>query len=303
MARVKIGNVWDIDGLSKHFAPAGYGLGEDIKQYISMEDLDRTFVNGLYWVTCLGSMVDGQVYNYALARVSGNSTTHSIQELFPLGLDKVLIRRCYEGVWADEWDQLAWKSDVAPAGYGLGELGASKTTSIASEVDSFKRTGWFNYYNADNVDLIENAPNSHGCAIYTEMQGWNYGRQEAWTLDGGHLTRNYLASVWKPWEWINPPMLIGVEYRTTERWQGKAVYTKAIQCGNLPNASAVIVAHGCAAIAVIRCCGVTNLGTTIPYRWNDSYLDVSADRTNIHLCTNADFSGQTCIVQLWYTKD
>lgn len=29
-------------------------------------------------------------------------------------------------------------------------------------------------------------------------------------------------------EWINPPMQLGIEYRTTERWNGKAVYRKAI---------------------------------------------------------------------------
>ena len=29
-----------------------------------------------------------------------------------------------------------------------------------------------------------------------------------------------------------------------------------------------------------------------------NYLSVSADHTNIHLCTNTDFSTQTCIVQL-----
>ena len=29
---------------------------------------------------------------------------------------------------------------------------------------------------------------------------------------------------WQPWEWVNPPMKFGVEYRTTERFNGKAVY-------------------------------------------------------------------------------
>ena len=29
-------------------------------------------------------------------------------------------------------------------------------------------------------------------------------------------------------EWVNPPMILGVEYRTTERWQSKPVYTKAV---------------------------------------------------------------------------
>ncbi len=38
-------------------------------------------------------------------------------------------------------------------------------------------------------------------------------------------------------EWINPPMVIGVEYRTTERYNGKPVYVKAIATGAMPSAS------------------------------------------------------------------
>ena len=35
-------------------------------------------------------------------------------------------------------------------------------------------------------------------------------------------------------EWINPPVGIGEEYRTTERWNGYAVYTKLIDLGIVP---------------------------------------------------------------------
>jgi len=34
-------------------------------------------------------------------------------------------------------------------------------------------------------------------------------------------------------EWINPPMVAGVEYRTTERWNGQSVYRKLISCGRV----------------------------------------------------------------------
>lgn len=39
---------------------------------------------------------------------------------------------------------------------------------------------------------------------------------------------------WQPWEWVNPPMLTGVEYRTTERYLGKPVYCKVVDCGTVP---------------------------------------------------------------------
>lgn len=36
------------------------------------------------------------------------------------------------------------------------------------------------------------------------------------------------GGVWKPWSVENPPMELGVEYRTTELWEGQPVYTKRI---------------------------------------------------------------------------
>lgn len=40
--------------------------------------------------------------------------------------------------------------------------------------------------------------------------------------------------VWQPVEWINPPMELGTEYRTTERYLGKPVYAKLVDCGTIP---------------------------------------------------------------------
>lgn len=40
--------------------------------------------------------------------------------------------------------------------------------------------------------------------------------------------------VWRPVEWSNPPMELGVEYRTTERYLGKPVYVKVVDCGTIP---------------------------------------------------------------------
>ena len=39
---------------------------------------------------------------------------------------------------------------------------------------------------------------------------------------------------WGEWEWKNPPMWVGVEYRITERRNGKPVYTKLVDFGSLP---------------------------------------------------------------------
>ena len=193
------------------------------------------------------------------------------------------------------------KQYFASAGYGLGEY--AKQVDSTEDIDTIKSFGAYSW----NANKPANAPSDYMCMIpvfRNSTNGTQYFQRD--TLQGAYEVcgRRVMADgVWGEFEWINPPMEVGKEYRTIERRQGKAVYTKLVDCGAMPNTESKIVAHNCAAIMMLRCCGTTNLGTTIPYRWNDSYTAVSADRTNIHLCTNADFSGQTCMVQLWYTKD
>ena len=46
--------------------------------------------------------------------------------------------------------------------------------------------------------------------------------------NSGHMAMlNMESGVWNEWEYVNPPLLLGVEYRTTERHLGKPVYRKA----------------------------------------------------------------------------
>lgn len=40
-------------------------------------------------------------------------------------------------------------------------------------------------------------------------------------------------------EWVNPPLALGVEYRTTERYLGKPVYVKVVDCGYFAAAGTV----------------------------------------------------------------
>ena len=37
------------------------------------------------------------------------------------------------------------------------------------------------------------------------------------------------------WEWINPPMALNTEYRTTERYMGRSVYKKLVALGEAPS--------------------------------------------------------------------
>lgn len=113
MARVKIGNVYPTDEyLLARCAPAGYGLGEDTKQYIRKADLDNTFVTGIYWVDCTGTFVQEKLFNFALLRVTGMGQAHCVQELFPLGHSMKLIRIYDGGTWQEGWGLTTWNNDV-----------------------------------------------------------------------------------------------------------------------------------------------------------------------------------------------
>lgn len=74
-------------------------------------------------------------------------------------------------------------------------------------------------------------PASYAVSIYRAYEG--YGHVTITTETYGRLFRKRFGSTWDAWEWENPPLWPGVEYRTTERYDGKVVYTKLINYGAL----------------------------------------------------------------------
>lgn len=115
--------------------------------------------------------------------------------------------------------------------------------------------------------------------------------------------KRLIDGTWLPWEYANPPIALGVEYRTTERYLGKPVYVKAVDCGNLPApGSTKNVSHGISGCLPIMVTAQMSNSNTIP--WLGKFT-VGADNTNIVLYSPADtsdFSGLTAMAILKYTK-
>lgn len=112
--------------------------------------------------------------------------------------------------------------------------------------------------------------------------------------------------VWGPWEYLNPLLSLGVEYRTTERYGGSPVYVKAVDCGQIADGKEV--QHGIADInIVIRYQGMRT-GLAMPQVYNKNLGDTwsayvtSVDQTRISLSCGESASGGNCTVILWYTK-
>jgi hypothetical protein len=131
---------------------------------------------------------------------------------------------------------------AAPAGFGLG--GGAVAFAIEN-IDNMKSNGWF-YASSANGYYIGSVPLYY---ILMRVDSWNDTagcRRVTQTIDyDGHLIQRVCADgVWLAWEWVNPPMLLGVEYRTTERWDGKAVFTKLLDLGSLPANSTATYSGG-----------------------------------------------------------
>lgn len=105
-------------------------------------------------------------------------------------------------------------------------------------------------------------------------------------------------------EWMNPPMVLGTEYKTVERWQGKAVYTKLVFGGLIPANGQKTFAHNASATHIIRCIASADDGTSLPYFYYPTSIDVMATKTEVQIfAQNRTAEGGNVYAQIWYTKD
>lgn len=109
-------------------------------------------------------------------------------------------------------------------------------------------------------------------------------------------------------EWLNPPMIPAVEYRTTMRWNGAAVYTMLVDCGAAAN-SKVTTVTGVYSTKIIGFTGTCG-GTALPAVYGALDADTSAyvmvNRSVadvfIRLFCGATMVGKDTLVQMWYLK-
>lgn len=144
---------------------------------------------------------------------------------------------------------------------------------------------------------------------YYSLRLWRatdlYGTAELrnYNTDRGNRRRILSAGQWGEWEYDDPPMYVDTEYRTTERWQGKPVYTKLVSFGALPNCTTKSLAHGISVTQILRACGQASNGQTFPICGSGFYnIELRAGLTNIDIYTDYNYAPYTATVQLWYTK-
>ena len=202
---------------------------------------------------------------------------------------------------------------AAPDGFGLG-AGAGK---LITDANTAVACGW--YYWGENT---ANTPFYYGCMRVDSRAGWG-GRSLMQTayyfggLPGYAAQRMLLDGTWGEWEYLNPPMELGVEYRTTERYLGKPVYTKLVDCGVAPNnsTSEVLIKNSDGnTIPVARfvsinsiCYAEPTFQQTVPNLTNDTavslYYSGGAPQIRIKTTTsNWATNGYHVIATIKYTK-
>lgn len=144
---------------------------------------------------------------------------------------------------------------AAPEGYGLGYDVGLTPEQYGNDLNNIKVNCW--YLSAAGT---ANAPPGINLSEYghgiTLFRNRNTGVQ-IHTWAGGYAVRTISGGVWQPWEYINPPMLFGKEYRTPERYNGKPVYSKLIDLGaGLGDGTFKLVSHGVASMRdIVSCVG------------------------------------------------
>lgn len=191
--------------------------------------------------------------------------------------------------------------DAAPDGFGLGGVlaDAPENSEGFADANLITATGFYRavrnvLYGGWHYIIHLNYDSATALQLAAYVSGEVYGAREK------------RLNVWGDWEHTNPPMKLGIEYRTTERYLGKPVYYKIVDCGQIADNKQV--EHG---IVNMRDCisfqglrgsmpmpSISNNNLSDPW----SYYVADVDRTKITLACGTSAAGDTCHVMLKYTK-
>lgn len=123
-----------------------------------------------------------------------------------------------------------------------------------------------------------------------------------------------------PMEYLNPPMTLGVEYRTTERYLGKPVYCQVIDCGVITTDTQKIVDKSIPVLDVLSCEGIIHTNSNghnqaTPFDYSDTngtkysvtvsaeaYKQSEVDRLSIYVNSSWTVTGSVYAI-VRYTKE
>lgn len=207
-------------------------------------------------------------------------------------------------------DYTAEMVGAAPVGFGLG---GGSSPNYCNRPDEIKENGFFRTNALENVfGSIFNGW-SFGYHLEDVADGTNtYPAYQLFINQNGYclIQRFRRNGVWSPFEWLNPPMQLGVEYRTAKIINSKPVYAQLVNWGSLPNNTTKSGSLGITGLDGIVSCQLqfANLSDLIP--WDSPTTDRSVKVNHISpynlgtisVTTSYDASGAQMWANIEYTK-
>ena len=197
---------------------------------------------------------------------------------------------------------------AAPGGYGLGTY--AEAIPDNADLNDYRLDGIYGSATTSTISSWANLPENwvpNEAVLSVAFLRQKYGIQKLYSVSSRtQACRACANNIWKPWEYLNPPLALGVEYRTTERYLGKPVYCKLVNCGEI--AGDKTVAHGISSMSRCIFAQGNYLGAILPMIVNRSLSDTrtvyisSVSNTAITIICGANITGGTCYVQVKYTK-
>ena len=194
--------------------------------------------------------------------------------------------------------------NYAPTGYGLGQ--SAIMISSGDNLNNYRMGGWYQF-----TAGVANIPFNYGMMLVIHGNDYNnqcfqyaFSRYPANNM----AIRQLFDGEWGEWEWLNPPMAVNTEYRTTERMLGKPVYRKVISYTSEAMTSAgnsFSIPHGITGLGQLISVNAFTSGYTLPYSSQSGSLNISMyDSTKLTMINVGTTwaAGRTWYIELRYTK-
>lgn len=194
----------------------------------------------------------------------------------------------------------------APDGYGLGTSGEVKNVTSLDELKSLNKNGWYFIRFPGQFHIDGQYAQFMVCEVAAET---NEHVHQTLHLVGTNykLHCNCDLGDWREWEWENPPMALGWEYRTTERFFDKPVYAQAINIEALPNGTTESFPLGCTVDKVVAIFGTSThtngARISLPYfDTTSNFVQFWVNTDRLFVSTAGAFDGFSGCVYVKYTK-
>ena len=237
--------------------------------------------------------------NYGVLETWGNGSGIVVQRVTDVNNNIATRVRYNNAFTAWKWDTITTELIGAQPLIGIGQYNGD----LNDYQKLMNTTAWI------SGSIVTNSP--IGSGSYGMLETWGNGSgnvvQRITNTNGNVVERTRYNGEFTEWAWVNPPMKLGAEYRTTERHEGKVVYAARINLGTVGTGRSTIVTD-INATGIVRTSNMPVLFEasvfTDQYIYNiDAYVGGSGKIVCRTVIGSANPAENNMKITVWYTKD